>query len=100
MFAGWSPAVTAVTGDATYTAIFDKVLRRYTINWVNWDDTVLGTTTVTEGETPAYTGETPIRQADIQYTYTFSGWTPAVGPAMADETYKAVFTSEIHCLLV
>ncbi|MEI3086061.1 MAG: InlB B-repeat-containing protein [Oscillospiraceae bacterium] len=94
VFAGWSPAVTAVTGDAAYTAIFDKVLRRYTINWVNWDDTVLGTTTVTEGETPAYTGETPIRQADIQYTYTFSGWTPAVGPAMADETYKAVFTSE------
>ena len=94
VFAGWSPAVTAVTGDAAYTAVFDKVLRRYTINWVNWDDTVLGTTTVTEGETPAYTGETPIRPADIQYTYTFSGWTPAVGPAMADETYKAVFTSE------
>ena len=94
VFAGWSPEVTAVTGDAAYTAAFDKVLRRYTITWVNWDDTVLGTSTVTEGETPAYTGETPIRPADLQYTYTFSGWTPAVGSAMADETYKAVFTSE------
>ena len=94
VFAGWSPDVTAVTGDAAYTAVFDKVLKRYTINWVNWDDTVLAVSTVTEGETPAYTGETPIRPADVQYTYTFSGWTPAVGPAMADETYKAVFTSE------
>ncbi|MBR5619002.1 MAG: hypothetical protein IKW76_04650, partial [Clostridia bacterium] len=33
-FAGWSPALAEVTGEATYTAQFTPVLRSYTITWI------------------------------------------------------------------
>lgn len=63
----------------------------FTITWVNYDATVLKTETVTEGEVPTYTGETPARADDGEYTYTFTGWTPTVVSATADATYTAVY---------
>lgn len=63
----------------------------YTVTWVNHDGTVLETDTVAEGETPVYNGATPIKAADSAYTYTFSGWTPALVPATEDAVYTAVF---------
>ena len=33
-FKGWTPAVKKVTGDATYTAVFDAAVNHYTVTWV------------------------------------------------------------------
>lgn len=63
----------------------------YTIRWLNYDNTVLRTDTVTEGETPSY-GATPTRPDDDTYTYTFAGWEPTVVPAVANADYKARYT--------
>ena len=65
----------------------------YTIIFVNWDGSNLQTTSVTEGEMPQYTGSTPTRPDDEEYTYTFSGWTPAIVAATEDATYTATFTA-------
>ncbi len=46
----------------------------YRIAWVDGDGTTLKTDWLEAGETPAYTGETPTKTADDQYTYTFVGW--------------------------
>ena len=92
-FSGWSPEVTAVTADATYTASFNSTKRSYTITWKNGDD-VLATDTVTYGETPVYTGETPARAEDNEYTYEFAGWSPEVTAVTGDAEYSAQFTSE------
>ena len=66
----------------------------YTITFANWDGAVLQSSQVEEGTLPEYTGTTPIRPDDEQYTYVFNGWTPAIVVATADATYTATYQSE------
>ena len=68
----------------------------YTINFVNYDGSMLYTTTAAYGYTPEYVGDTPTREADAQYTYTFAGWTPTIGAADANATYTATYTEVIR----
>ena len=95
VFKGWSPAVSNVTGDATYTAVFDAVVNEYTVTWMN-GDTVLQSGKVAYGTKPAYTGETPAKAATAQYTYVFKGWSPAVSNVTGDATYTAVFDAVVN----
>lgn len=65
----------------------------YTIRFLNYDSSVLQSTQVLEGEKPVYTGATPAKPEDDNYTYEFSGWSPAILPAFANTDYTAQFTS-------
>ncbi len=76
------------------------IISGYTVTWLNYDNSELGTKTVQYGATPSYDGETPTKPADAQYAYTFAGWKngdtvyapgdtlPAV---TGDVTYTATF---------
>ena len=48
-------------------------------------------TNVPYGSTPSFDGETPTRSATDEYTYTFSGWSPALSSVFFDITYTAQF---------
>ena len=65
----------------------------YTIRFLNYDGTELQNTQVLEGDMPAYTGETPTKPEDAQYTYTFNGWSPKIVAATSDAYYTAQFTA-------
>ena len=92
-FAGWTPTVSAVTGDVTYTATYTETLNDYTVTWNNFNGVQLEQDTdVPYGTTPSYGGATPAQPATAQYTYTFAGWTPAVSAVTGDVIYTAQFT--------
>ncbi|MBP3493968.1 MAG: InlB B-repeat-containing protein, partial [Oscillospiraceae bacterium] len=97
----WSPEIVTVTGDATYTAQFDKTVNSYTVTWVDGDGKTLGETVYKYGDTPAYTGAAPTKKADAQYTYTFNGtWSPEIVTVTGDATYTAQFDKTVNSYTV
>ena len=98
-FNGWVPAVSPVTGDVTYTAVFSETLNEYTVTWKN-GDTVLKSEQVAYGNTPVYSGETPTKEGDAQYSYVFAGWTPEIVAVTGDVTYNATFDKMLNTYTV
>ena len=63
---------------------------KYTVTWLNEDGTTIDTTSVYEGTTPTYDGETPEKAEDENNTYTFSGWTDGTNTYGATDTLPEV----------
>ncbi len=95
-FADWSPEVSEVTGDATYQATFSKATRTHTVIWKNGDSVLQTDENLLYGATPKYNGTPPTRPITAQHTYTFIGWSPAVGAVTSDVIYTADFSVEIN----
>ena len=78
--------------------------KKFTITWKNWNGEVIQTTnkqgtlvdsySVTYGTMAEFLGTNPTRESNIDYTYDFTGWTPALGPVTSDITYTATFTQK------
>ena len=66
--------------------------KRYTITWKNGDE-VIDTYELPRGAMAEYLGTNPTKPMDEGYTYTFTGWTPALAPVTANATYTAVYAS-------
>ena len=94
-FSGWDKAITAATADAVYTAQFSESVNNYTVRWLNYDGQELEVDTVPYGTTPTYDGETPTKQGNAQYSYTFSGWGD-ISAVTNDVTYTAQFNSSVN----
>ncbi len=84
--------------------------KKFTITWKNWDGTEIksydygnldgdGNPTeieyrVTYGTMAEYLGSNPKREENIDYTYDFTGWQPALGPVTQDVTYTATYVEQ------
>ena len=96
-FSGWSPTISKITDDVVYTAQYSTTLNKYTVTWKNYDGTVLETDTeVTYGEMPVYNGNTPVREKDAQYTYTFNDWDKTISTVKGDIIYTAKFRNTVN----
>ena len=91
-FKGWDAEIVAVTGEATYSAMFDSVVNTYLVTFKN-GESILQSTEVEYGVEPVYTGEMPSRPATAEYTYTFKGWDKTIVPVAGDATYTAQYDS-------
>lgn len=82
--------------------------QRFTITWKNWDGVEIKSYTydpntgepeeveysVTYGTQAEYLGENPTREPNIDYTYDFTGWSPALGPVTSNVTYTAIYREQ------
>ena len=84
--------LTNVVANRNVYASFTATKNKYTIKFVNWDNTELQNSEVEYGETPVYAGTTPTKESTAEYTYTFIGWNPKVTEVTGEATYTAVFT--------
>ncbi|MCR5337676.1 MAG: InlB B-repeat-containing protein [Lachnospiraceae bacterium] len=95
-FAGWSPALADVTGPATYTSTFTGVKNKYNITWKDENNNTIRTDSVEYGTTAANLSkpDAPVKDSTEEYTYTFAGWSPAVADVTGAATYKATYQQE------
>ena len=95
-FIGWNQELVPVTKDVTYYAQYESTLNQYEINFYDWDGTLLQSSMVNYGEYPEYTGETPTRESDAQYTYTFTGWSPELSVVTGNQSYTAQYEATLN----
>lgn len=74
VFTGWDKTFDCVTEDMIVTAQFESTIPEFTVEFRNYDNSVLGSDVVKMGENASYDGETPTRPDDDAYSYKFIGW--------------------------
>lgn len=90
--------------DTWYTIPAHWEEKKFTITWLNWDGTIIQTTNedgdlvdnydVTYGTMAEFFGSNPTREANIDYTYDFTGWQPELGPVTSNVTYTATYAEQ------
>lgn len=79
-FSGWTPVVSAVTGDVVYEAMFTEASTSVSVTFYDDDGTtILGVSAVRKGETASYPYGIPAKEATPQYQYTFDKWVTEKG---------------------
>lgn len=76
---------------ATFKLIVTYTVPDITYTYKDWDGTVLKTQTVEQGTSPTAPSN-PTREADAEYTYTFSGW------SLSGTTYTAQYTATARAI--
>lgn len=64
----------------------------YSVNYLNYDGSVLYTKDYNEDDIPSYQGDAPIKLEDACYTYTFAGWKGVVSEETNTICYMAQYT--------
>lgn len=84
-FVDWDTPLAVVTGDATYTASFNTVAKKFMVTWKDDKGNEIDHMEYASGQTPTH--EDPVKEG-----YTFTGWTPAITAVVdKDQVYTANF---------
>lgn len=66
----------------------------FTITWKDWDGSPITTYTVPYGTQAEWLSTNPTREKTVDYTYSFTGWSPALGKVTSDVTYTATYQQD------
>lgn len=91
-FTGWNVEPTNATEDYTYTAVYSKTKRSYTIKFLNYNGAELSSTLYEYGTTPKYE-KALARAATAEWSYKHTGWTPEIESVKGSKSYTAVYDS-------
>ena len=92
-FIGWDVSVENICADTTVTAVYESTLRSYTVQFIS-EGVVVSTQTVNYGES-ATAPESPVKEGNAQYTYTFTGWHGSFEYVTGNLVVNAVFEEKI-----
>ena len=67
---------------------------KFTITWKNWDGSTITTYSVPYGTQAEWLSTNPTREKNDDYTYVFTGWSPALGKVTSDVTYTATYQQD------
>ncbi len=91
-FKGWSPEVAEVTGDVTYTAVFEKTQNSFTVTW-KFADGRETTESYAYGATPTAPSNTQgYNDANGHHVYLW----PALSAVTSDVTYEEALSTTGH----
>jgi hypothetical protein len=76
-----------LTDDMTLTAVFDEITQTYYVTFYNYDNSVLLAATLYEYDAVVDVPEAPIKPADDEYSYIFTGWNPVVTKVTGTANY-------------
>ncbi len=91
-FAGWDKAVVDCAGDATYTATYTPTYIEYTVEFVDWNGSVLSSAVYHWGD-EVVVPPNPSRVADAVSSYSFIGWDQEITVCDGNKTYTALYKS-------
>ncbi|MBQ7344316.1 MAG: leucine-rich repeat domain-containing protein [Clostridia bacterium] len=95
-FMGWTNkvALSSVRSDLTVYAVYKKVYYQYTVTFLNYDGSVLASVTVDHGKPAEYPYDTPTREPDGEYAYSFIGWEGGdISKVSCDTFVKATYSA-------
>jgi len=93
VFESWDKEIVNCEGNATYIATYNATYINYTVDFRDWNGTILSTNTYHWGDTVTVPTN-PVRAADNTYTYTFAGWDGEIVNCAGDATYTAIYTAQ------
>ena len=91
-FNTWTPVVSTVTADVTYTATYFESDRLYSVVWKDEAENNLAVEQYKYGELPEFKGVVPEKDANEQFTYEFKGWTPEITEVTDSVAYITEYT--------
>ena len=90
-FVGWDSPYTTITNDKDITAVYGEDNKTWTVTYLNWDNSLLGTEQVNDGE--AAQGVIATRTG-----YTFVGWSEDISSVKSNMTVTALFDVSVFTI--
>ena len=98
-FTGWDVDYTYVSSDLTVTAVYESVIREYTVNFYDYDGTLIDSQEIEYGSSAQAPTE-PSRSDTALATYEFSGWNNAFTNVTQNINVTAQYTQTSKTYIV